>query len=81
MKALINNIRRYFKVYLVTFIVSIVIGMAIFFAYYFTMATKYVAALNGTGVASLALGGVALLAWIGKMGAYDSMSYGFKQMF
>ena len=75
------NIRKYFKTYLITFIVSLAIGLGIFFAFFFTHTTKYVGALDGTGVASLALAGLSLLMWIGRMGAYDSMSYGFKQMF
>ena len=81
MRKIIDNIRRYFKVYLITFIVSILIGLGIFLAFYLTSVTKYVGALDGTGVSSLALAGISLLMWIGRLGAYDSMSYGFKQLF
>ena len=81
MRRIIENIRKYFKAYLITFIVSLMIGVGIFLAFFLSETTSYVGALDGTGVAGLALGGTSLLAWIGKMGAFDSMSYGFKQMF
>lgn len=81
MKRLLAHIRKHFKAYLVTFIVALAIGLGIFLTFYFLHKSKYIGAMDGTGVAFLALTGIALLIWIGKLGAYDSMSYGFKQMF
>lgn len=81
MRRLFEHIRRYFKAYLITFIISAAIGLAIFLTYYFIHKSKFIGAMDGSGVASAALAGIAVLIWIGKLGAYDSMSYGFKQMF
>lgn len=81
MKKIIANIIKFKKTYLITFFVSLVIGIGIFLIYYFVHSHKFIGSLDGTGVASLALGGVSLLLWFGRLGAYDSMSYGFKQMF
>ena len=81
MRKFFGNIRIHFKAYLITFIVSLAIGLGIFFGFLFGHTTRYIGALDGTGVASIALGGVSALLWIGKLGAFDSMSYGFKQMF
>ena len=81
MKKILANIRDHLKAYIITFFVSLAIGLGIFFTFLFVHTTRYVGALDGTGVASIALAGVAALLWIGKLGAYDSMSYGFKQMF
>lgn len=81
MRRFFGHIRIHFKAYLITFIVSLAIGLGIFFGFFFGHTTRYIGALDGTGVAALALGGISALMWIGKLGAFDSMSYGFKQMF
>ena len=81
MKKIFLNIRKYFKTYLITFIISLAIGLGIFLTYFFIHTHKLIGSIDGTFVAAIALGGVSALLWIGKLGAFDSMSYGFKQMF
>ena len=81
MKKIIENIKKYFKIYLITFVISSLIGLGIFLTFYFVQNKTFTASINGTGVAFIALFGFATLSWIGHHGAFDSMSYGFKQMF
>ena len=81
MKKLFANIVKYFKVYLIVFLISVAIGLGIFLTFYFVQNQTLVGAINGTGVSFISLFGIATLIWIGNHGAFDSMSYGFKQMF
>lgn len=76
-----ENIKKYHKSYIITLIVSLLVGLGIFLAFLLAEKSKYIGAMDGTGVSSAALAGLSALLWIGKLGAYDSMSYGFKQMF
>ena len=81
MRRIFEHIRRHLKAYIITFVISSLIGLGIFLTFFFLHKSKFIGAMDGSGVACLALAGIAILIWIGKMGAYDSMSYGFKQMF
>ena len=77
----IENIRKHLKTYVITLVVSIVVGLAIFFLYYFLKGQDMLALLDGTGVAGVALLGAGLLCLVARLGAFDTMSYGFRQMF
>ena len=81
MKKIIDNIRKYFITYLITFIVSSLIGIGIFLTFYFVQEQSLIGSINGTSIAFATLFGVSILLWLGRLGAFDTMSYGFKQMF
>ena len=77
----VNHIRKYLKVYLITAFVSLAVGVGIFCLYYFLRDRTLLAAIDGVTMAGVILLGVGLLCLLGRFGAYDTMSYGFKQMF
>ena len=81
MRKLIDNIKKYPKVYLITSIISMVVGVVIFCLFFFLGNQKIIPALNGTGVAAVILFGVGVLCVLARFGAFDTFSYGFKQMF
>lgn len=81
MGKLIFHIRKYLKVYVITAIVSIAIGVTIFLLFYLLKGKTIISAIDGTSVAGAVLLGVGLLCWMGRLGAFDTLSYGFKQMF
>lgn len=81
MKKIIEDIKKYFKVYLITFLISVLIGSGIFLTFYFVEGQTITASINGTSVAFAGLLGISILLWVGRLGAFDTMSYGFKQMF
>lgn len=80
MKKIIEDIKKYLKVYVIVGLVSSAIGVTIFLLFYFLQHQGLVPAANGTAVAFAVLFGSGVLCWLGRFGAYDSMSYGFKQM-
>ena len=77
----IFHIRKYLKVYLITAIISIALGAGIFCLYYFLRDKTIIAAIDGVSMAGVILLGVGLLCLVARLGAFDTMSYGFKQMF
>ena len=81
MQKIIENIRKYKTAYLISLVVSLVVGVAIFLVFYFVQQGTMVAYLNGTGVSFGALFGIGTLLWLAKAGAFDTLSYGFNQMF
>lgn len=81
MKKIIENIRKFLKIYVITFLISSLIGLGIFLTFYFVEGQTMTGSINGTGVAFISLLGIGILLWIGHLGAFDTMSYGFKQMF
>lgn len=73
--------KKFWKVYLATFIVSLAIGAGIFCAYFFTNTRSLIFASNGaalSGVILVCLGG---LCYVAYEGFFDFISYGFKQLF
>lgn len=81
MKKLITNILKFKKTYIITLVISIVLGVAIFLIYYFVQGQTMMASLNGTGMAGVILIGLGLLLLVAHYGAFDTLSYGFNQMF
>ncbi len=77
----IYHIRKYLKVYLITALISLAVGVGIFCLYYFLRDRTIIAAIDGVTMAGVILLGVGILCLLGRFGAYDTMSYGFKQMF
>lgn len=81
MSRLFAHIRKSLKTYIITALVSAVIGVTIFMLYYFLNDRTLLAAINGTSMAGIILLGVGLLCLVAHLGAFDTMSYGFRQMF
>ena len=81
MSRLFAHIRKFLKTYIITALVSAVIGVTIFMLYYFLNDRTLLAAINGTSMAGIILLGVGLLCLVARLGAFDTMSYGFRQMF
>ncbi len=77
----IDNFKKYFKQYLITFIVSMIIGAGLFLSLFFVYGQKLLGALNGTGITFAVLIGAGTMVWVTRAGMFDSMSYGFNQMF
>ena len=76
-----ENFKKYFKTYLIYFIIFLVIGVGVFLGFFFGQNRTIVASLNGSGIAFAILAASGGLSWLARMGAFDTMSYGFKQMF
>ena len=76
-----ENFKKYFKTYLIYFIIFFVVGVGVFLAFFLAQNRTIVASLNGSGVAFAVLAACGGLSWLSRMGAFDTMSYGFSQMF
>lgn len=72
---------KFKKAYLLSFGISSVAGVAVFLIFYFTSGQTLLGALNGTGVAGVLLLGAGGLCLLARLGAFDTMSYGFRQWF
>lgn len=82
MKKLIESIKKYPKSFIITAVVDVILGAAVFLVFYFALNKQtIIGALNGTGVAGIVLVCVFGLAWLSRNGAFDTISYGFGQMF
>ena len=82
MKKLFLDIKKHPVAYIVASIVSIVVGFAIFCIFFFWLGLQsIVGAINGTGVAGAVLIAIFGLSWLARNGAFDTISYGFSQMF
>ena len=76
-----DNFRKYRKTYIFTFIISLLFGGGIFCLYFFLNVQNVLNALNGVSIAAVVLVAIAGLMWVHSQGAFDTLSYGFKQMF
>ena len=81
MGKVIDNIRLHLKTYILVTIISLLVGVAIFLVFFFIKERTLLGALDGTGIAGVFLLGAGLLCLLARFGAFDTMSYGFKQMF
>ena len=82
MKKLFLDIRKHPMSYVITSVISLAVGFLFFCIFYFWLGqSSLVGALNGTGVAGAVLIAVFGLAWLSRNGAFDTISYGFNQMF
>lgn len=81
MKSIWAHILKHKVSYIVSSIIAIAIGAAIFLTFFFVQDMELIGAVNGVSVAFIALMAIGAFIWLGKAGAYDTMSYGFKQMF
>ena len=76
-----DNVKKYLKTYLFTAAISFVIGVVVFLLYYFLRDRTLIAAIDGVTMAGIILLGGGLLCLVAHFGAFDTMSYGFRQMF
>ena len=82
MKKLFLDIRKHPISYIVGILVAFAIGFSMFAIFYFWLsAFTIVGAINGTGVSGAVLIAVFGLAFVARQGAFDTLSYGFTQMF
>ena len=79
MKKVFEQIRKHWLTNLITFLVSLVIGVAIFLVMFLTRNRTIVAAIDGVAVGGLVVLAMGLLYWLGFLGAFDFIAFGFKQ--
>lgn len=77
---MINEIKKHYKSYLATLLISLGIGAGIFCLYFFLNRQDIVSACSGAALASVIITSAGVLAWLNRMGAFDTFAYGFKQM-
>lgn len=76
-----DNFRKYRKTYIFTFVISFLVGIAVFCLYFFLNGYFVISALNGVSIAAVVLVALGGLMWVQSQGAFDTISYGFRQMF
>ena len=81
MKAFLAHLIKHKVAYIVSAVIALAIGAAIFLTFFFVQEMELIGAVNGVSVAFIALVAAGAFIWLGKAGAFDTMSYGFKQMF
>ena len=82
MKKLFLDIKKHPLAYILALVISIVVGFGIFCIFYFWLRQQtIVGAIDGTGVAGAFLIAAFCLSWLARNGAFDTISYGFNQMF
>ena len=81
MKKIIANILKFKRTYILSTVISAIFGVAVFMLFYFLRGQALVAAIDGCTISAVVLAGVGLLCLVARLGAFDTMSYGFRQMF
>ena len=82
MKKLFLDIHKHPVSYIVATIVAFLIGFTFFALFYFWFGKfTIIGAINGTSVGGAVLVGSCILTWVTREGAFDFLTYGFKQMF
>ena len=81
MNKFVLNVKKFWKVYLAALIISIIVGVVIFVIFFFVNNQTIIAAVNGTTIAFVVLFACGILAFVARSGMFDSLSYGFNQMF
>lgn len=75
-----NQIKENWRTNLIVGLISLVIGLVVFFLYYFLNNQTLLAAVNGVTISTFSLIGIGLLCWLAHLGAFDTFSFGFKQL-
>lgn len=82
MSKFILSVKKHYKAFIIYGLIDIVIGLSIFLVFYFAINVKtFIGAIDGTGVAGAILLAVFIFVWLSRNGAFDTMSYGFSQLF
>ena len=77
-----DSIKKHYKSFIIYGLIDLVLGVSIFLVFYFAINVKtFIGAIDGTGVAGAILFAIFVFTWLSRNGAFDSMSYGFKQLF
>ena len=76
-----ENFKKYFITYLIYFLIFLAVGATVFLVFFFVQNQTMIASINGTGIAFAILVACGGFSWLARMGAFDTMSYGFNQMF
>ena len=82
MKKLFLDIKKHPKSHVITAIIAALVGFGFYCIFYFWLGKmSLVGAINGTGVAGAVLVASFVFTWLTRNGAFDTISYGFNQMF
>ena len=74
------QIKKYWKINLLTFIISIVVGVGIFCLIFFLRNMTLLSAVDGSAIGGVSVLLVGLLMWVSHLGAFDTFVFGFKQL-
>ena len=80
MRKVLERMRQYWKVNLMAFLISLGIGAIIFCLFYFLNNQTIVSAVNGAAVGAVVVFSLGVLSWLAHLGAFDTFSFGFKQL-
>lgn len=80
MKKAFEQIKKYWKVNLITLIVSLVVGAGIFCLMFFLRNQTIIAAVDGAALATVVVLFFGLLMLVSHLGAFDMFTFGFKQL-
>ena len=82
MSKFILSVKKHYKAFIIYGLIDIVIGISIFLVFYFAINVKtFIGAIDGVGVAGAILLAAFIFVWLSRNGAFDTMSYGFSQLF
>lgn len=81
MSKFVDSIKKHRKAYLIYGLIDIVIGTTIFLVMYLAINKTFIGAIDGTGVAGAILFALFVFVWLSRNGSFDTMSYGFSQLF
>ena len=80
MGKLFTQLKKYWLSNLVTFLVSLALGAALFLTYFFLREGTLVDAIDAAAVAGMFVVLSGLLSFMGFLGVFDMVAFGFKQL-
>jgi len=80
MKKIFEQIKKHWKINLITFFVSLLLGGGIFCLIFFLRNMTIIAAVDGAAIGSVVVIFLGLLMLVHFLGAFDTFAFGFKQL-
>ncbi|MBO4703293.1 MAG: DUF3899 domain-containing protein [Bacilli bacterium] len=80
MKKVFEQIKKHWRINLITFFASLLLGGGIFCLIFFLRNMTIIAAVDGAAIGSVIVIFIGLLMLVNHLGAFDTFSFGFKQL-
>ena len=80
MKRAFEQVKKYWKINVITLVISLLIGGGVFCLVFFLKDKNIVSAVDAATISAVSVLCIGLLFWMHHLGAFDTFAFGFKQL-